>query len=108
MKNCKLCYEAQTVSTLKKIIQSPPNPKLTPHQIKSYYAFEIKIFLRRYKEIYQHLLSKCFKNVVLLRQEMVQRKCFFLIPNRNMFAGKFVKSQRLLTVLWEHIIFNVK
>ena len=41
MKNCKTCYEAQTVSTLKKIIQSPPNPKPTPHQIKSYYAFEI-------------------------------------------------------------------
>ena len=34
---------------------------------------------------------------------------FFLTPNRsNMFAGKFVKLERFLTVLRGHIIFNVK
>ena len=34
---------------------------------------------------------------------------FFLTPNRNnMFAGKFVKSEKFLAVLLEHIIFNVK
>ena len=33
---------------------------------------------------------------------------FFLTPNRNMSVGKFTKSQRLLTVLREDIIFNVK
>ena len=33
---------------------------------------------------------------------------FFLKPNRNMFAGKFVKLERFLAVLREHIIFNVK
>ena len=33
---------------------------------------------------------------------------FFLTPNRNMSVGKFAKSQRLLTVLREDIIFNVK
>ena len=32
----------------------------------------------------------------------------FLIPNRNMFAGKFVKSKRLLAVLWDYITFSVK
>ena len=32
----------------------------------------------------------------------------FLTPNRNMFAGKFVKSEGFLAVLQEHIIFNVK
>ena len=32
----------------------------------------------------------------------------FLTPNRNMFIGKFVKLERFLAVLREHIIFNVK
>ena len=33
---------------------------------------------------------------------------FFLTPNRNMFAGKFVNWENFLPVFWEHIIFNVK
>ena len=33
---------------------------------------------------------------------------FFLTPNRNMFSGKNFKSQRILAVLWEYIIFSVK
>ena len=77
MKNCKTFYEAQTASCLKEIIEPPPNSQPTPHKIKSYYVFGTKIFLRRYTEIYKHLLSKCFKNAVPGRQEMVQRKCFF-------------------------------
>ena len=32
---------------------------------------------------------------------------FFLIPNWNIFSEKFVKSERFLAVLREHIIFNV-
>ena len=32
---------------------------------------------------------------------------FFLAPNRNMFAKKFIKGKRFLAVLREHIIFNV-
>ena len=32
----------------------------------------------------------------------------FVAPNRNMFAGKFVKSERVLAVLWEQIVVNVK
>ena len=31
-----------------------------------------------------------------------------LAPHINMFAGKFVKSERFLAVLRERIIFNVK
>ena len=58
-------------------------------------------------EIYKHLLSKGFKNAVFGRQEMVQWKVF-LAPNRNMFAGKFVNSERLLAALRGHIIYNVK
>ena len=33
---------------------------------------------------------------------------FFLTPNMNMLAGKFVKWEKFLTVLREHIIFSVK
>ena len=66
MKNCKTFYEIQKAGCLKEIIQPPP----TYHQIKSYYVFETKIFLGKYTEIYRHLLSKCFKKVVLGRQEM--------------------------------------
>ena len=68
MKNCKEIYEAKRASCLKEIIQPPPTPNPPPVR---------KIFLRRYTEIYRHLLSKCFKNAVLGRQEMVQRKCFY-------------------------------
>ena len=64
--------------------------------------------LNRYLEIYIHLLSKCFKNAVLGRQEMAQCKYFFLTPNRNMFTGKFVvKSEKVLTMLREHILFSM-
>ena len=71
-------------AALKKLFSLPPH--LTPSQIKPYYVSGTKIFLRRYKELYRHLLSKCFKNAVLGRQEMVQYKYFFLTPNKNMFA----------------------
>ena len=81
-------------------------PQPTPHQIKSYYVFGTKIFLRRYTEIYRRLLSKYFKNAVLGRQEVVQ--IFFLTPNSNMSAGNLLKSERFLAVLREHIFFNVK
>ena len=77
MKNCKTLYEVQTASHLKEIFQSPP-PQPTPHQIKSYYVSGTKILLRRYTEIYRHLLSKYFKDAVLGRQEMMQCKCYFL------------------------------
>ena len=105
MKNSKTLYQFQTASCLKDIIQSPPHP--SPHQIKSYYVFRTKLFLRSYTEIYRHLHLKCFKNAVLGRQEMMQCKCFFLKPNRNVFARKFVKWERFLAVLQENILFSM-
>ena len=33
---------------------------------------------------------------------------FFLTPNRNTSAGKFVNWESFLAVFWEHIIFNFK
>ena len=68
MKNCTTFYEAQIASRLKEIILPPPTH---PYQIKSYYVFKTKIFLRRYAGKYGHLLSKCFKNTFFGRQEMV-------------------------------------
>ena len=86
MKNCKTLYEVQTASHLKEIFQSPP-PQPTPHQIKSYYVSGTKILLRRYAEICRHLLSKCFKNAVLGRQEMTQCKCYFLRQKETFLLG---------------------
>ena len=68
MKNCTTFYEAQIASRLKEIILPPPTH---PYQIKSYYVFKTKIFLRRYAGKYGHLLSKYFKNTFFGRQEMV-------------------------------------
>ena len=104
MKNCKTFCKAQIASRLKEIIQPPPHP--TPHQIKPYYVSRTKILLRRYIEIQRHLFSKCFKNAVLGRQEMVQCKYFFWHQTK-MLARKFVKSETFLAMLREHIIFSV-
>ena len=92
-------------AALRKLFSLPPTHL---YQIKSYYISGTKMFLRKYTEICRHLRSKCFKNAVLGRQEIVKCKCFCLTPNRNMLAGKSVKSERFLVVLLEHIIFNIK
>ena len=63
------------------------------------------------KEIYRNIHTFAFKVLEecsswLLRNGPLQ--IFFLIPNRNMFGGKFVKSERFLIVFREHNIFNIK
>ena len=106
----KLSEKFQRFNAIDKSIEIEmlfPHPTPSPHQVKFYYVSETKIFLRRYLQIYGHLLSKCFKNAVLHRQEMVHA-ISFLTPSRNVIALKFVKSEIFLVVLWEHIIFNVK
>ena len=40
------------------------------------------------------------------RNDAVQM--LFLTPKKNMFAGKFVTSERVLAVLREQIVVNVK
>ena len=108
MKNCKTFCEAQTASRFKKIIQPPPTHNPTLPQIKSSCISGTKVFFRRYAEIYRHLLSKCFQNAVLRRQEMVQCKRYFWHQTEPIFARKLVKSDRVLAVLREHTVFNVK
>ena len=105
MKNCKTFWKVQTASHLKENIQSPHIPP--PHQIKPYCVSGTKFSLgdiEKYPDI-------CFQSASrmhswALRNGAVQ--IFFLTPNRNMFPGKFVKSERFLAVLREHIVFNVK
>ena len=69
------------------------------------------MFLRRDTEIYRHLTSKCFKNCCSSWESRNKTapflQLFFLKPNKNVFAGKFVKSKRVLARLWEHVIFNI-
>ena len=77
MKNCKTFCKAEAVNHFKEVIQPTALPHPTPYEIKPYYVSGTKDFLRRYMEIYNHLFSKCFKNVVVRHQEMVQYKYFF-------------------------------
>ena len=57
-----------------------------------------------YRDI-QKYTDMCFHSSVS-RNGVVQM--FFLTRNEKIFAGKFVKWERFLVVLWEHIIFKVK
>ena len=105
MKNCKTLYKAQIVSHLRKLFSLPlPHPQ------------PCKILLQLWNkhflvEIYRNIQAFAFKvfqecSSWLSRNGAVQM--FFLTPNRNIFTAKFVKSERFLTVLWEHITFDVK
>ena len=103
MKNWKTFYEAQTAS----YSASPQPPTHTPLD---------KILLRLWNKIF---LTDIYRNIQTFAFKVLQEcsswasrndaaQMFFLTPNRNKFAGKFVKSERFSTVLREHIIFNVK
>ena len=83
---------------------------ITHKQKKSYYVSGTKVFSWKYIEINRHLISKCFKNAVFGRQESIQCKCksFFWHQTEKCWLENFVKSERFLAVLREHIIFNVK
>ena len=67
----------------------------------------------------KNFITEIYRNIQVFTFKIVQECGFwaskngavqvlFLIPNRDMFAGKFVKSERVLEVFREHIIFNVK
>ena len=71
------------------------------HQIKPYYVFGTKICVTRYTEIYRNIQTFTFRalqecSVWVWRNGAPQM--FSLTPNRNMFAGKFVKWERFLAV----------
>ena len=70
-------------------------------------SLEQKFITEIYKKI-QTFTFKVFQECGSLasRNDVVQM--LFLLPNRNMFAGEFVKSERVLAVLLEQFVVNVK
>ena len=105
MKNCKGLYEVQTASRLKEIFQPPPT---NPSPDKILLCLWNKNFIT---EIYRNTQAFTFKvfqecGSWASRNDTVQ--ILFLAPNKNMFTGKFVKSERVLAVLQEQFLVNVK
>ena len=93
-------------AAFRKLFNFPPHP--TTYQIKPYHVSGTKISLRWYKEIYRHLLSKCFKNTVKVSRNGAVQIFFLTQDKKREVCWKFIKSERLLAVFREHIIFNVK
>ena len=99
----------QTVIRLKEIIQPQPPPHPPPDKIK----FDVLLWNNFFTEIYRNIQTFALK----VLQECISSasrngtalfpKIFFLTPNRNMLAGKFVNWKRFLAMLREHIIFSV-
>ena len=73
-----------------------------------------KMLLRLWNTIRdnQKYTDICFQRVPRICSSWAWRidavQIFFLTSNRKMLAGKFVKWERFLAVLREHIIFNIK
>ena len=91
-------------AVIRKLFSSPPNPLSAD-----------KIWLclwnkNLFTEIYKSIQTFAFKVLQecgswASRNREVQMS--FLTPNRNLFAGIFVKSERFLAVLREYIAFNI-
>ena len=95
MKNRKIFARPKKRAALRKLL-SLPHP--TSHQTDA-------TLLRLWNKNYRHLLSRCFKNVVLGRQEMVQCKYVFWHQTETCLLENL---KRFLGVLREHVIFNAK
>ena len=100
-KNCKTFYESQTASLPKEIIQPPPTDKILLRLLNKNFFTEIQ---RDIQTFAFKVLQEC--GSWASRNRAVQM--FFLTPNRNMFAGKFLSPERFLAALREHTAFNVK
>ena len=95
MKNCKT-FEVQKTSRLNEIIQLRPNPP--PIRSNLNRSFLTEIYRNKRTFAFKVLEKRSFG-----RQETVEYKCFFLTPNKNMFAGKvLVNPERFLAVLQQH------
>ena len=93
-------------AALKKLFSLPPSQPLLTHQVKSYFFFGIKFFLPRYTE--QPFAFKVIQECISWASRKGAVQIFFLKLSKNMFAGKFVKSEGFLAMLREPIIFNIK
>ena len=66
-----------------------------------------KTFYETQKEIYRYIQTfvfKVFQECSFWASKNGAVQILFLTPNRNMFAGIFVKSERFLAVLRRHVI----
>ena len=106
MKNCnKKNLQVQTASRLKEIIQpplnAPPPDKILLRLWNKNFHTEIDRNIQTFAfKVLQECSSWSSRNVAV--------QMFFLTPNRNIFAGKCLESERFLPVLREHITFNVE
>ena len=73
--------------------------------LPSTYSPPDKILLRVWKKIF---LIEIYKNIFLFGARNNICIAPFLTPNRNMFSGKFLKSERVVSVLQENIVLSVK
>ena len=101
------CYRQKCRNAYRLINLSTP-PSTYPPPDKILLRLWNKNFLA---EIYRNIQALAFK--VLQEYDALASKngavqMLFLTPNRNIFSGKFVKSKKVLAVLREHIVFNVK
>ena len=101
MKNCKAFHEAQTAIHLKEFIHHLPADKILLRLWNKHFLTEI---CRNIQTFAFKVLQECGSWASRNNAEQM----FFLTPNGNMFAGKFVKSERFLAVSREHIVFSVK
>ena len=104
-KNCKTFYESQTASRNKKIIQLPPPNPLSADKIWLC-LWNKNLFTEIYKSI-QTFAFKVLQECGSWASRNREVQMSFLTPNRNLFAGIFVKSERFLAVLREYIAFNI-
>ena len=108
MKNCKIFYDAKTGSRLKKIIQ-PPSNQLPSGKLllclwsKNFVNEKISDWTFAFK-VLQECISWTSRNIAV--------QMFFLKSDRNMFARKFLKSQRFFAAsfcwLWDFLLENLK
>ena len=99
MKNCKAFHEAQTTIHLKEFIHHLPADKILLRLWNKHFLTEI---CRNIQTFAFKVLQEC--SFWVSRNGAVQM--FFLTLNRNLFARKFLKSERFLAVLREHISFS--
>ena len=91
-------------AALKKLFSLPQTP-ITPDKIL------ISLWNKNLREIHRNIQTFAFK---VLQESTCwvsgngAGQMFFLTPNRNMFAGKFVNWECSLAVFSRHIIFNFK
>ena len=103
IKNCKTFTRPKQQASLRKLF-SLHQPPIPPDKILL--GFLNKIFLERYTEIYRHLLSKCFKKVVLEHQEMVQCNCFFWHQTETCLLEKIL-TEKVFRLCFGSILFSI-